>query len=96
MRVSFCLLVLAGALPACGRPATQEDCDLIVGRIAELELKASSSPDPAELAKQVAETKTEFQAKAKRECVGKRVTDRALSCVRGAKTADEVVRTCLN
>lgn len=91
------LVMLASALlAACGRPATQEDCDFIVGRIAELELSDTKSADPAEVAKQVAETKHEFQAKAKRECVGKRVTERALRCVRGAKTAEEIVRECLD
>lgn len=83
-------------LIACGRPATQSDCDFIVGRIAELELRADKGADPQDVAKQVAETKQEFQAKAKRECVGKRVTEKALRCVRNAKTAEEIVQRCLN
>lgn len=88
--------LLAGALLGCGRPATQSDCDFIVGRIAELELRADKEVDPRDVAKQVAETKQEFQAKATRECVGKRVTERALRCVRTARTAEEIVQKCLN
>jgi hypothetical protein len=81
---------------ACGRPATQADCDFIVGRIAELELGVGPATDHALVEKQIAETKLEFQAKARKECVGKRVTERALRCVRDAKTAEEIVRKCLN
>ncbi len=81
---------------ACGKPATQAECDEIVGRIAELELRESSSASSAELAKQVAETKLAFESKTKRECVGKRITKRALGCVRNAKTAEEIVHECLN
>lgn len=84
-------------LMGCGRPATQSDCDFIVGRIAELELRAEDKgANPQDVAKQVAETKQEFQAKAKSECVGKRVTEKALRCVRNAKTAEEIVQECLN
>lgn len=94
MRAAIWLIPLV--LVGCGRPATDADCDFIVGRIAELELRAERDADRAQIAAQVEETKAEFRAKAKRECVGKRVTERALRCVREAKTAQEIVRECLN
>jgi hypothetical protein len=90
-----CLLALPG-LTACGRPATQGECDEIVGRIAELELREAKTASPDEVQKQVLETKQAFREKTKRECVGKRITNRALTCVRNAKTAEEIVRECLN
>ena len=83
-------------LVGCGRPATQAECDEIVGRIAELELHEAGPAASADVQKQVAETKAAFQAKSKRECVGRRITSRALGCVRSAKTAEEIVRVCLN
>ena len=83
-------------LAGCGRPATQAECDEIVGRIAELELRESGPAASADVQKQVAETKAAFQAKSKRECVGRRITSRALGCVRSAKTAEEIVQVCLN
>lgn len=91
-------LLLATALLAagCGRPATQEECDEIIGRIAELEIREAASAAPAEVAKQVSETKQTFQAKSRRECVGRRITKRAIGCVRNAKTAEEIVRVCLD
>ncbi len=67
-----------------------------MSRIAELELKEEKQVDPADVARQVAETKQAFQSKAKQECVGKRITNRALDCVKHAKTAEEIVRECLN
>lgn len=92
----FFAFASALVLSACGRPATISDCEEIVARIAELELRAAPASDPSSIAKEVADTKQAFQAKAKQECVGKRITDRALKCVRNAKTADEIVRECLN
>lgn len=83
-------------LPACGRPATEAECDEIVGRIAELELKEAKSADPADVQRQVTETKEAFRSKMKTQCVGKRVTDYALRCVRNAKTAEEIVQKCLD
>jgi hypothetical protein len=80
----------------CGRPATQAECDEIVGRIAELELRESAASASGDVQKQIAETKQAFQEKSKRECVGRRITSRALGCVRSAKTAEEIVRVCLN
>jgi hypothetical protein len=92
--LSFLVFLLL--LPGCGRPATQQECEEIVGRIAELELRETKSADPSDVAKQVKETKLEFQEKTKRQCVGKRITGHALQCVRDAKTAEEIVRECLN
>jgi hypothetical protein len=83
-------------LVSCGRPATQAECDEIVGRIAELEIKEAASAAPAEVEKQVVETKQAFQAKSRRECVGRRINSKAIGCVRTAKTAEEIVRVCLN
>lgn len=93
---TVCLVCLC-CLAACGRPATQQECDEIVGRIAELSLREASGPsDQDEVKKQVQETKEAFQKKTKQECVGKRITSRALACVRKAKTAEEIVHECLN
>jgi hypothetical protein len=83
-------------VPACGRPATEAECDEIVGRIAELELGETKTADPADVQKQVAETKQTFRGKTRSMCVGKRVTDYALRCVRNAKTAEEIVKKCLD
>lgn len=94
-RIWLCAALLP-ALAGCGRPATQAECDEIVGRIAELELGETNTADPAEVEKQIAETKQVFRDKTRAQCVGKRVTDYALRCVRNAKTAEEIVKKCLD
>jgi hypothetical protein len=88
--------ILLGALTACGRPATEAECDEIVGRIAELELRESKGADPDDVKRQVAETKQAFRDKTRAHCVGKRVTPYALKCVRSAQTAEEIVQKCLD
>jgi len=95
-RKALVLVAAPFVLAACGRPATEAECDEIVERITELELAGSKVSDKAEVEKQVSETKQAFKAKTREQCVGKRVTERALSCVRGAKTADQIVNECLN
>lgn len=95
-RLAWGGLVLTTSTVGCGRPATQADCDFIVSRIAELELSVDKSTDRTTVEKQVADTTQEFQAKARKECVGKRVTESALRCVKEAKTAEEIVSECLN
>jgi hypothetical protein len=83
-------------LAGCGRPATQQECDEIVGRIVELEVREAASAAPADVEKQVHETTKAFRGKSERECVGRRINSRALGCVRNAKSAEEIVKVCLN
>jgi hypothetical protein len=97
------LLVLA-ALTApwatgCGHPASEAECEAIVNRIVELELKAQKVTDPAEIAKRRSESLGLAGDKGRAEvlqgCIGKRITDRALVCVREADNANEITDRCL-
>src|SRR5438552_628634 len=91
-RVPSILLVpslLAGALLAgCGHPATAEECREIADRIVTLELEAQRVTDPAEVAKRHGQALAAFEGRFE-GCVGKRVTDSAMACVRAAKTPGE-------
>lgn len=84
----------AALLFACGRPATSEECELIVERVAELELKATAVADARVVEEQVAAAKSAFQEQARRQCVGRRIPNGAMDCVRQAKTAKEIVEEC--
>jgi hypothetical protein len=97
-------LPILAALPAllasaCGHPASEAECEAIVNRIVELELKAQKVTDPNEIAKRRAESLGLAGDKGKAEvlqgCVGKRITDRALVCVREADNASEITDHCL-
>ena len=99
--VSRSLLAVAAALllPACGHPASEAECQAIVERIVELELKAQRITDPAEIAKRRGESLGASGDGGKPEvlsgCVGRHITDRALACVRNAETASEITDRCL-
>jgi hypothetical protein len=88
------LLGLALGLAACGHPATREECDELFAKNAEIELSSQRITDPKTVADRIAAARTaEGDAFAGR-CVGRRITTRALGCVRRATTAEQLDR-CL-
>lgn len=88
------LVPLAFATSACGRRATREDCEAIVDRTVEVQLKAQAVTDPDLVATKKQEIRKELEPKLQ-DCVGKRVTDSTLGCVRTAETAEEIDK-CLH
>lgn len=79
-------------LGACGRPATQKECDEIVVRVTELELKGRGVAGGD--GQEVQEIKEALRKTTMRDCVGRRISDKAMACVRAAKTAQELVSEC--
>jgi hypothetical protein len=94
----FAAAILLGA-SACGHPASEAECQTIVERIVELELKAQNVTDPTEVAKRKGENlglgDGGTGGDILKGCIGKHVTDRAIECVRGATTASEITDRCL-
>jgi hypothetical protein len=86
--------LLVALAPACGREATVEDCQQIVKRIVELELK-SVVPEQ-ELSAEVQEAQQAFRERASADCVGRRITEKSLACVAAAKTAEAVIDDCFD
>lgn len=76
----------------CGRPATEAECTEIVVRVTELELKARGAS--AADALDVQQTQDALRASTLRDCVGKRISDDAMTCVRQATTAQQIVDEC--
>jgi hypothetical protein len=85
---------LAMACAACGHPATRDDCELIFQRSAEIELRAQAIADPALIANRTAAARASRGQELIDRCVGRRITDDAVACVRAATTADQMDR-CL-
>ncbi len=83
------VLVLALVLGGCGRPATREDCELIIDRNVELQMKQMQITEQAMIDKRKAEIRATMGDQLK-GCVGKRVTDKTMVCVRAAASADEI------
>jgi hypothetical protein len=93
--LAVALLVGAG----CGHPASEAECQTIVERIVELELKAQNVTAPAEVAKRKGESFGLGDAGTSGDilkgCIGKHITDRAVACVREAQSAAEITDRCL-
>lgn len=87
--------VVALGLAGCGHPATRAECDEIITRSAEIELHAQHVSDPRAVAERVAAAKASKGDALLDRCVGRRITDRALVCVRQASSAEQVDR-CLD
>lgn len=94
---SWSVGVVASALAvvACGRPATEAECDQILERTARLELQERLGAADAKLVEaEVQSTKQAMRESMLNKCVGKRITDGALECVRQAKTSKELAEDC--
>lgn len=79
---------------ACGHRATEEDCKLIVDRMIEVQLDAQKVTDPDERRRQKDIMTDRTTGVDMKECLGRRVTNGMLACVRGAKTQVEI-QSCL-
>lgn len=80
---------LALCIAGCGRKATRADCEAVVDKNVEVKLRADGVTDPPLVEKR----KEELRASLKEDidkCVGKRVTDAMLTCVKGAETAEQI------
>ena len=83
------LSTVAVLLVGCGRKATRADCELVVDKNVEVKLKSDGLIEPALVQKR----KEELRASLKDDidkCVGKRVSDGMLTCVKGAETAEQI------
>jgi len=81
------------SLAACGRKATEADCNLIIDRNVEVQMKAMHIDDTPTITKKQDELRIQMKDDLK-DCEGRRVTDKMMSCVRSAQTGDEITE-CL-
>lgn len=96
MRALLLVPLLGVLLAGCGHPATREECDEIVNRTAEIELREQAITDPKVIAERMASPgSVERMKKAVDQCVGTRITETALRCVRASTTAKQMDR-CLD
>jgi hypothetical protein len=87
--IALSLAALAGGLAGCGRRATREDCELIVDRNVEVGLRTQGTLDPTVIQKRKDEMRTDMKERID-QCIGKRVTDREMACVKAAETPDQI------
>lgn len=92
---SMAALIFASFLLGGCRKATEQDCEKIVDKMIELELKDQGVTDPKTVEVRKTETKAKRRGDLIRSCVGKRVTTSALTCIDTAQHADEITEKCL-
>lgn len=86
---SLLVACLLACVAGCGRKATRADCEAVVDRNVEVKLKAEGINDQAVVEKRKEELRTSLREDIDK-CVGKRVTDGMLACVKGAETAEQI------
>jgi small lipoprotein (TIGR04454 family) len=91
-----CILSVLLLLSACGRPATVQECEEIASRVATLEYEAASKSQSPPQPDQIKTIRARVHEAMTKGCVGKRITERALQCVRNAKTADAIQKVCFD
>lgn len=84
------MLAIAGVLSACGHAASEQECAEIFQRTAEIALREQGVSSTAEIAKHVEEARASKGKALMKDCVGKTITDRAMSCMRKATTGPEL------
>ena len=96
MRRVFLYLSISLGVCACGRPATVQECEEIASRVAVLEFEAANKTTSPPKPEQVQVIRARVQDAMTKGCVGKRITQRAMQCVRSAKTADAIQKECFD
>ena len=74
---------------ACGRPATVRECEEIVERITKLELQSQRDASSGEVQREVEQAKLALRERMMKDCVGRRVSEEAMNCLRKAKSSEE-------
>ena len=92
----FAIALVASLLGACGHRASVNECEEIIERIARLELEKRMPNDPQGVAREIDDMKTRLRETTMKDCVGKRITEGAMRCVRNAKTSKEIVEQCFD
>lgn len=87
-----CLCVAVGllaVLTGCGRKASRADCEAVVDKNVEVKLRADGVTDPDIVARRKDELRASLKDDIDR-CVGRRITDGMMVCVKGAQTAEQI------
>ncbi len=83
---------LVVVLVGCGRKATEADCMVIVDQMVVVKMKKKNNTDPAAVTKLQNELRDEAKGEVMDNCVGKRISDGALDCIKKAETEEEIIK----
>ena len=94
LRLFSLLAVAVPSMAGCGHPASEKECETILQRSAELELRSRNITDPAMVESRVAAAREAKHDKLMGLCLGRRVTDAAMECIRQAGSSEDL-EACL-
>ena len=83
------VVLVAAVCAACGRKATEGDCQLIVDRSVELQMKEMEKSEREAIEKRQQQLRKELEGEMK-DCVGRRVTEKMMACVRAAQSSADL------
>lgn len=92
-RLLLFVIILAAAAGC--RRATEPDCERIIDKIVELELKEQGITDPKLVEERKVATRAHKRAELLEGCVGKRISDSALACIESAQSSKAITEECL-
>ena len=87
------LALVSLATLSCGRRATQADCEVILDRMVVVKLRQKNITDAESVSKMQAELRKDAESDFP-SCVGRRISDSALTCIKKAETQEAIVK-CL-
>jgi hypothetical protein len=90
--IAGCLM--GSALAGCGHKASDADCRVIIDRMIEVRLDARKVMDPEAREREKQDMRGPGSGIDTKDCVGRRITDGQLECVKAAKSEDEIT-SCL-
>ena len=71
------------------------ECDDFIDKVVEIELAGQSVKDPQVIDQRKRETRQARGKDLEQRCVGRKVTDAAMRCVRAATTYEQIDNVCL-
>jgi hypothetical protein len=87
-------LIFSCIFAGCGRPATVEDCNKVVEKNVEVQLKKGNITDPGDVEREKVRVKASLSDKIA-QCPGRRITDGMMRCVDQAETSEQIDK-CLH
>jgi uncharacterized protein YicC (UPF0701 family) len=82
---------LGSVVLGCGRPATEEDCNKVVEKNVEVQMRKMNITDPTAVGREKERIRASLQPQIK-QCIGRRVTESIMRCVDRAETPEELDR----
>ena len=94
LRDAIHIPLCVGLLTGC-HTATEADCERIIDRIVELELKDQGITNPEVVAQRKQQTRSKKRDDLLQGCVGNRIGKSTMTCIDNAESSKQITEECL-